>query len=204
MMRSNGRTEDVLDLLLQEHREVESLLIELRLAGTAPQRRAMADKLIARLVRHFLVEETFLVPLVRDFFIHGEESVAHDRDEHDELELLLRHVESLDGADPRFMEVVLDLQATLAHHIAVEEGQQFPLLRLAAPTGELIAVGERARSFRRVTTLPGTSPAHGAVLVDPGEGMVDRLRCALSGPRAHGVGPRSGEASRVRMGRARP
>ena len=81
------------------------------------------------------------------------------------------------------MEVVLDLQATLAHHITVEEGQQFPLLRLAAPTGELTSVGERARNFRRVSTRPDTSPAHGAVFVDPGEGMVNRLRWALSGPR---------------------
>lgn len=100
MMRSNGRTEDVLDLLLQDHREVESLLIDLRQAGTGPKRRAIADQIIARLVRHFLVEETFLVPLVRDYFIHGEESVAHDRDEHHELELLLRQLEPLDGQTP--------------------------------------------------------------------------------------------------------
>jgi hypothetical protein len=184
MNGSNGRAEDVLDLLLLEHREVEGLLIDLRHAGTGPQRRAVADQLIARLVRHFFVEEMFLVPLVRDYFIHGEESVAHDRDEHHELELLLRHLESLDGADPRFMEVVLDLQATLTHHFAVEEGQQFPLLRLAAPTGELMSMGERARNFRRVSTRSDTSPAHEAVHVDPGEGMVDRLRWALSGPRA--------------------
>lgn len=52
------------------------------------------------------------------------------------------------------MHVILDLQATLAHHIALAEGQQFPLLRLAAPTGELISAGEQARDFRRVSTAP--------------------------------------------------
>ncbi len=55
VMRSNGRDEDVLDLLMQEHRELEGLLRDLRYAGTAQQRRARADQLIASLVRHSLV-----------------------------------------------------------------------------------------------------------------------------------------------------
>jgi len=185
-MRSNGRDEDVLDLLMQEHRELEGLLRDLRYAGTAQQRRARADQLIASLVRHSLVEETYVVPLVRDYLIDGEESVAQDRHEHDELEQLLRDLESLDGANPRLMEVVLDLQATLAHHIAVEEGQQFPQVRLAAPAGELAALRERVQAVERIAT-PGPHAAAAddrVLLVDPGEGMVDRLRDALAGPAA--------------------
>jgi len=184
-MLRNGRAEDVLDLLMQEHRELEALLTDLRYAGTARQRREDADQLIASLVRHSLVEEAFVVPLVRDYLIHGEESVAHDRQEHDELELLLRELESLDGADPRFMEVVLDLQATLAHHIALEEGQQFPQVRLAAPVGELVALRERVRTVERAA--PGVRAEaedaeadRGVVVVDPGAGVVDRLRDALA------------------------
>ncbi len=97
------------------------------------------------------------MPLVRDYLIHGEESVAQDRHEHEELEQS-RDLESLDGANPRFMEVVLDLQATLAHHIAVEEGQQFPQVRLAAPAGELAALRERVQAVERIAT-PGPHAA---------------------------------------------
>jgi hemerythrin superfamily protein len=184
-MRSNGRAEDVLDLLMQEHRDLEGLLRNLRYAGTAEKRRENADQLIASLVRHSLVEETYVVPLVRDYLIHGEESVAQDRHEHEELEQLLRDLESLDGANPRFMEVVLDLQATLAQHIALEEGQQFPQVRLAAPAGELAALRERVQAVERIATPgPHARADDRVLLVDPGEGMVDRLRDALAGPAA--------------------
>jgi hemerythrin-like domain-containing protein len=181
-MVSNGREEDLLDLLMQEHREVEGLLTQVRHAGTAQQRRSIADQLIATLVRHALVEETFVVPLIRDYLIHGEESVALHLGEHRELEQLLRDLEGLDGSTHRFMEVVLELQFALAHHFAVEEGQQFPRARLAAPAGELISLRERVLGVGHVAALG--AELHGgsdALQVDPGEGMVDRVRDALSG-----------------------
>jgi hemerythrin superfamily protein len=181
-MVGNGREDDLLDLLMQEHREVEDLLTQLRHAGTAQRRRSIADQLIASLVRHALVEEKFVVPLIRDYLVHGEESVAHHLDEHRELEQLLRALEILDASTPRFMEVVLELQSALAHHFAVEEGQQFPRVRLAAPVGELVAMRDRVLGVGPVAA-PGFHPrrARDALQVDPGEGMVDRVRDAVAG-----------------------
>ena len=184
-MASDGHAEDVLDLLTQEHRVVEDLLTRVRHAGTASLRREIADQFIASLVRHSVAEETYVYPVVRDYLIHGEESVAHDLDEHAELERLLRELEAADAAEPRFMELVLDLQAALARHIEEEEGQQFPQLRLAAPAHELVALRSRVQTIEQVAAgLTRPQAADSTLPVGLGAGMVDRLRDALAGRRA--------------------
>jgi hypothetical protein len=184
-MASDGRPEDVLDLLMQEHREVEDLLTGVRHAGSAPLRRERADQLIAALVRHSMAEETYVYPLVRDYLIHGEETLAHDRAEHAELRVILKEFEAADATDPRFMALVRDLQVMLARHIAYQQGLQFPQLRLAAPAHELVALRPRVQAIGRVAA-GRTQPlsADGPPLVGPEAGMEDRLRDALAGPRA--------------------
>ncbi len=187
---AQGRA-DVLDLLMQEHREVEELLQRVRHAGDAPTRRALADILIVHLVRHSLAEEVYVYPVLRDHLVHGAESVEHDRGEHDELEYLLRELESVDSADPRFMEVVVDLQAVLTHHMADEEAEQFPLVRLAAPADDLVALRGQVERLARLAPTPGPADAPDGeqlgTLVLPGVGMVDRARDALSGRLAASV-----------------
>lgn len=184
-MRSE-RPEDVIDLLMAEHREGEDLLRRLRYAGDAQSRRELADQLIAHLVRHSVVEEACVYPVVRSYLVHGEEIVDHDLDEHDELERVLKDLESSDAADPDFMGVVVELQIALTQHIADEERQQFPQLRRAAPAHELVSLRGTVEQFNRAAPIrmsPGTPP--GDLLhriVGPGEGMVDRLRDVLAGP----------------------
>lgn len=188
---------DVLDLLVAEHREVEELLRRVRHAGDAPTRRALADILIVHLVRHSLAEEVYVYPVLRDHLVHGAESVEHDRDEHDELEYLLRDLESVDAADPRFMHVVVELQAVLTHHMADEEAEQFPLVRRAAPADDLVALRGHVERLAQLAPTPQAAHAHDSGPLDtrvlPGAGMVDRAREVLSGRlAAHAEGvPRS-------------
>ena len=184
MAAAAGPPHDVLDVLVQEHLDVGELLNRLRLADVG-DRRDLADRLIAHLVRHSVVEEMFVYPTAANYLVEGDELVAHDLAEHEQLEGMLRELEGLAAGDERFLGVVLDLQTSLAQHFADEEAQQFAQLRFAVPADELVRLRkglERSERLAATGAHPG-SPA-GELLrawVGGGVGMVDRVRDALSG-----------------------
>jgi hypothetical protein len=179
-----GRPHDVLDVLIQEHREVEDLLNRLRLADEE-SRRDVADRLIAHLVRHSIVEEVFVYPTVLDYLVDGDEHVEHDLAEHEQLEGMLRELEGLDVRDERFLGVVLDLLMGVAQHFADEEAQQFAQLRFAVPADELVGLRQGLDRSERLSSTGAhpDSPAGEVLLqtVGTGVGMVDRVRHALGG-----------------------
>jgi Hemerythrin HHE cation binding domain len=178
-----GPPPDVLDLLVQEHLEVQDLLNRLRMAEVAA-RRDLADRLIAHLVRHSVVEELFVYPTALDYLVDGGAFVAHDLAEHEQIEGMLRELEGLDAGDEHFLGVVRDLQASLAQHFADEEAQQFAQLRFAVPADELVRLREGLERAERLSaTGAGPDSPAGVVLrewVGGGVGMVDRVRDALS------------------------
>ena len=180
-----GREEDVLDLLMDEHRLAEELLAALQGTIEVDIRADLRDEIVASLVRHSVAEEAYVYPAMRDYLSNGEKAVEHDLQEHDELERLLKTLEGLDPADPAFDECVLEVQSTLAAHIADEETQQFPQLRVVAPRAELVALKEKVQFIEKVApTRPHPNAPNGELfhkVVGPGVGMVDRLRDALSG-----------------------
>lgn len=186
MTMSIGRPADLLDVLTEEHREVEHLLLSLRLADDQVVRREVADRLIAHLVRHWVVEERFVHPTVLDYLIEGERLVAHDLAEHRQLEGLLRELEGLDAGDAVFLGAVLDLQTGLARHVTDEEAQLFAKLRFAVPADELVHLREGLERSERLSSTGAhpDSPA-GELLcrsVGTGVGMIDRVRAFLGGP----------------------
>jgi hemerythrin superfamily protein len=185
MTTTAGQSQDVLDVLMAEHRQVEALLKDLRAANDPTTRRDLADEIIAQLVRHSVAEEAYVYPVVRDYLPNGAEAVEHDMEEHDELEHILKELEGLEATDPAFDEVTLELQTTLAHHIAEEEAEQFPALRAAAPHAELVELVEKVQRIESIAptrahpNAPNSELFH--KLVGPGVGLVDRLRDSLSG-----------------------
>jgi hemerythrin superfamily protein len=180
-----GREEDVLDLLMDEHRRAEDLLAALQDTIEVDLRADLRDEIVASLVRHSVAEEAYVYPAMRDYLSNGEKAVEHDLQEHDELERLLKTLEGLDPADPAFDECVLEVQSTLADHIADEETQQFPQLRVVVPRAELVALKEKVQFIEKVApTRPHPNAPNSELfhkVVGPGVGMVDRLRDALSG-----------------------
>jgi hypothetical protein len=93
----------------------------------ATQRRDLADQ-IAELVRHAVAEEMFVYPAMRKRLPDGEQAVAHDVEEHQELETLMKRLEGADADDGQFLELVQEIQLVLADHVRDEEDEQLPQL----------------------------------------------------------------------------
>ena len=183
--RSGGPARDVVDILTEDHREMLELLAQIESTPDAERRRDLADTVIAEVMRHAVAEEMYVYPAVEKHMPGGAEEVEHDKREHDEIVQLMKKVEDVDAADPRFMQLVLELEANLRHHAGDEERDQFPQLRAHIPADELVRLGEKVEGAKKLApTRPHPSAPHSQLFhktVGPGVGMVDRLRDKLTG-----------------------
>ncbi|AEV85870.1 cation-binding protein [Actinoplanes sp. SE50] len=176
---------DVIDILTADHRDVTALIGEIKQVADPMIRRDLIDTAISELVRHAVAEEMYVYPAMKKHLPDGEKSVEHDVEEHKELEQTMKRLEDVDVSSAEFDAVLLELETILADHVQDEETDQFPLLRLHIPREELIELGTKVETAKKVAP---TRPHPGAPnnelfhkLVGPGVGLVDRLRDKLTG-----------------------
>ena len=183
-MTTSTGDRDVVDLLTTDHHEVLDLVG--RIPGADPaQRRDMADTVIAELMRHSVAEEMHVYPAMRDHLPDGASRVQHDIDEHQQLVEVMKELESLDAADPRFLQALGRLEEVLRDHVSDEEQDQFPLLRAHLTREQLVEMGTKVEAAKKAApTRPHPSAPHSELFhktLGPGVGLVDRLRDKLTG-----------------------
>ncbi|MEI2642751.1 MAG: hemerythrin domain-containing protein [Candidatus Nanopelagicales bacterium] len=182
---TDPQSQDVLDLLMQEHREVEALLDQISQPEQNPDSRDTADRVIAMLVKHSVAEEMYVYPVMEQYLPNGKQDVEHDKQEHQELEELLKQLEGLAPEEDGFAQCVSKIQEVLNDHVHDEEDEQFPRLREAVPADTLVDLRGKVEMAEKVApTRPHPEAPHSELfhkVVGPGVGMVDRLRDALSG-----------------------
>ncbi|MGB2568921.1 hemerythrin domain-containing protein [Micromonospora citrea] len=178
--------QDVVDVLMADHREVEAIFVELETRqGTPERRRQLADVVIAELVRHSVAEEAYVYPAARKALPDGDQIADHEITEHADAERTMKELESLDPSDARFDELLAHLTSTIRHHVQEEESDLFPRLRAAVAQEELVELAGKVQAAKKsAPTRPHpTAPDHPPAnkLLAPGTGLVDRMRDALSG-----------------------
>jgi iron-sulfur cluster repair protein YtfE (RIC family) len=181
---AHDRGQDIVDLLIHDHREVEEALAEFEAGDLdAHGRRQLADTLIAELVQHAVEEEQYLYPAIRQLLPGGDRIADHEIRDHAEAERDMKALESLEPTDPRFDVVLTKLAAEMRQHILEEEVDLFPRLRIAADPETLRELGRKAQAIKKIApTHPHPSaPAQLPVsrLLMPALGLVDRIRDAL-------------------------
>jgi hemerythrin superfamily protein len=183
--RTGGPAQDVVDILTEDHRDMLDLLSQIQATPDPAQRRDLADTVIAEVMRHSVAEEMYVYPAIEKHLPDGKEEVEHDKQEHDEVVQLMKSIEDVDSADPRFLELVREMEAQLRHHMADEEADQFPRLRAHIPAEELVELGGKVETAKRLApTRPHPHAPHSELFhksVGAGVGMVDRLRDKLTG-----------------------
>jgi hemerythrin-like domain-containing protein len=177
--------QDVVDILTTEHHEVLDLLQQIKTSTDAEERRDLADTVISELVRHSVAEEMYVYPAMKKYLPDGDEAVDHDIEEHKELEQTMKKLESVDAQSADFTQLLVELENVLRDHASDEENEQFPQLRAQVPRDELIEIGGKVESAKKLApTRPHPLAPNNEVfhkLVGPGVGLVDRLRDKLTG-----------------------
>jgi hemerythrin superfamily protein len=183
-MTTSTGDQDVVDILTTDHHEVLDLIGQI--PGADPgQRRDMADTVIAELMRHSVAEEMYVYPAMKDHLPDGEGRVQHDVQEHQELVEIMKDLEDVDSADPRFLQTLGRLETVLRDHVSDEETDQFPLLRAHLTREQLVEIGGKVETAKKAApTRPHPSAPHSELFhktLGPGVGLVDRLRDKLTG-----------------------
>lgn len=175
---------DVIDLLTHDHREVERLFGELEgLRGAATdteraRRKDLIDQVTIELVKHSVAEEAEVYPRVAEKVSADEAGQA--RHEHAEAEVTMKRLAGLQYDNASVDDEVATLIREIREHVAEEEGQIFPAMRLAFTQTELFALGARVERVKRTAPTrphPG-APDHPPAdkLLGPVAGLFDRLR----------------------------
>jgi hemerythrin-like domain-containing protein len=180
---------DVIEVLEQDHREVEEMFGELeRLSGAETdedkaRRKDLADRVTIELVRHSVAEEVLVYPQVEKKV--SAEEAEHARKEHSEAEETLHRLEKLDADDPGFDDELATLMREIRHHIEDEEGETFPQMRQNIDADELLKLGGRVEAFKKVAPtrphphVPNEPLARTAA--GPAASVFDRMRDLATG-----------------------
>ncbi|MFK0117669.1 hemerythrin domain-containing protein [Streptomyces sp. NPDC090994] len=181
-----GHGGDVVDELTTDHREVEELFGKIEaLPPGHKDRKVYADQVTMELVRHSVAEEMYLYPAVREHVAGGAALADKELEDHAEAEQLMKDLEHREADDAEFDRLMGMLMSEIRAHVADEEENLFPRLREACPPEALDKLGDQVRRAKKTAptrphpAAPDTPPLN--KLMDPGAGLVDRMRDALSG-----------------------
>jgi hemerythrin superfamily protein len=118
--------EDVVDLIMQDHREVERLFA---LMQSEPAQRPMLVPVVTSLlVAHSRAEEAEVYPVAREEAGETEE-VAHSQEEHAQAEEILERLKAADHSSAEFDRLLEELMEAVAHHVEEEESKVLPGMR---------------------------------------------------------------------------
>jgi hypothetical protein len=180
---------DVIEILEQDHREVEEMFAELEsLRGASTEeaksrRKDVTEQVTIELVRHSVAEEVLVYPSVEDKV--SAEEVEHAREEHAEAEETLQRLEKLDADDPAFDDELATLMAEIRHHIEDEEGEMFAHMRRQMDADELRKMGARVEAFKKVApTRPHPNVPNKPlprIAAGPAASLFDRMRDLATG-----------------------
>lgn len=178
-------TDDMITELVRDHREVEEMFGKLEERRPTEERQEILNNVITELVRHSVAEEQHLYPTARSVLDDGDSIADHEISEHEEVEQLMKRLESLEPEDAEYERAIRELISNVRHHLEDEEGDLFPRLKQACNPAQLRDLGDKLR------TAKATAPTHphpktpntpgGAVKATaPMAGLVDRVRDSLT------------------------
>jgi len=138
--------EDVVQLIMNDHREFERLFAELK---SSPERRAgLVPVLTTLLAAHSRAEEAEVYPVAATEGGNPDD-VAHSQEEHIAADQLLARLAETDPDDAAFEEVLDELVEAITHHLEEEESTVLPHMRQSLSEQRLMELGQAFLSSRK-------------------------------------------------------
>ncbi|WP_214416090.1 hemerythrin domain-containing protein [Sphaerisporangium fuscum] len=189
---------NVFEVLERDHQEAKRLLLELEggppTTGLTESQRASARKyrvnhLITLLSKHEAVEEQYFWPTVRELVPNGNELADHAIRQEQRAKFKLNDLIDFEPGEFRYEEMLTGFINDAREHIAFEEEQVFPELRLVIHPERAVELGtkiERAKRMAPTRPHPHTPPTPGVLkATSPFVGTADRIRDLVTGRARH-------------------
>lgn len=139
-------TADVVDLIMQDHREVERLFDELK--DNPEKRKGLVPVLTTLLSAHSRAEESAVYPAAAAEADEADE-VAHSQEEHVEADKLLAKLAATDPESSDFEKVLQNLVDAVSHHVEEEETKVLPGMRENLSQERRLELGEAFAASRK-------------------------------------------------------
>jgi hemerythrin superfamily protein len=137
--------ESVIDLIMNDHREVERMFAQL--TDDPSTRPTLLPVLTTLLVAHSRAEESEVYTVARDEAGIADD-VEHSQEEHLEADQLLKKLAETSPDSPGFDSALAELVKAVTHHIEEEEEKVLPGLAEGLDEKRLLEVGEAFASTR--------------------------------------------------------
>lgn len=170
--------EDVIDLLVRQHREIRALFAELEQATSDDERKDHFRRLVRLLAVHETAEEELVHPAARN--TEGGAAVVEARlgEEHRAKELLST-LDRMGPAAEGFDTLLIQLREDVLAHAEHEEREEFPRIRDAYSAQQLHSLAVAVRAAEAVAPTrphPGVESAKANLLLGPPVAIMDRAR----------------------------
>lgn len=168
---------DAVDLLIRQHEEIRRLCRKVE-ANTGVRQSEAFERLRRLLAVHETAEEQIVHPLVRHSLPLGDQIVDARLAEEKKGKKMLRELERMGTADPRFTPAFARFRATVLDHAEREEREEFPALRRRgqAELRGLAAAIKAAEAVAPTHPHPGVESAVKNLLFGAFASVTDRAR----------------------------
>jgi hemerythrin superfamily protein len=179
------KTVNALQLLRDDHREVEALFRKFEKTGPRGYKRRgdIVGRIIAELAVHAAIEEQVLYPQVRERLPEAESDVLEALEEHHIVKWTLSELDGMDPRAERFEAKVMVLIESVRHHVKEEEDELFPKVRSALSRTELEQLGAELMAAKRIAP---TRPHPRSPDVPPGNLVAAAVTAPLDAARSVG------------------
>jgi Hemerythrin HHE cation binding domain len=135
-------TSDSIDIVLRsDHAAIRRALADLRSNADPGAIGELFEQLTADIVRHFVAEEQYLLPAVRDHLPDGEAVSDAAFAEHEHIEDLLKKLDSDDTNDEQIGAALGELEQAMDAHITAQESEVLPAVVTSSDPAELAELG---------------------------------------------------------------
>ncbi len=138
---------NAIDLLKQQHREVEELFEEFEQAGEGAKKtkEKLCQQIGDALAVHATIEEKIFYPESKQE--NTEELLRESVEEHLAVKKLLADIMQSDLDDPQFDAKIKVLKEQVEHHVEEEERELFPLVSQSCSEEDLEDMGNRMQEM---------------------------------------------------------
>ncbi|GGK75483.1 hemerythrin [Sphaerisporangium melleum] len=179
---------NVFEFLERDHAEVKRMMAELEERPPAEgeehermrRRKEQVRRLISESSKHEAVEEEYFWPAVRNLVPHGDELADHAIKQEQRAKYTLNDLIDYEPGRIRYEDMLTEFITEAREHIAYEEEQVLPELRLVISPERAMELGTKMEKAKRLAPTrphPHTPPRPGLLkATGPLVGAADRLR----------------------------
>ena len=163
-----GHTEEWVGLIVQQHKQIESLLDDAGSAGDPNQRRLALKEFARILTGHSNAEEVILYPDIAEY--NGKTQAAMAYEEHAMTKIQVAKLEKLDPMTQDWTEKVEHIRGALQQHMYQEESSWLPDLVQNLPGDEKAHLSKRyVEEFNRYCGDESSKSSASSAMPLPGQ-----------------------------------